>query len=376
VPQCFQCEQENPPGQAFCGFCGSPLVLREFIAAQVNRGIASAIQNRDVLETESSIKVFQRAWDWVKVVLGVAAVLFAIVGGGVVWKVSDWWSGVNQAKQVVAGEAENTRSEIGQTSAKAVSNIQAASSNAVAANAQATQNATKLSGELNQTVTRTKSELAKDAASVRDQLASSQTALQDARKLQPEFDSMRAQLGKATSDLAAQQKVISSSEDFVKAVFSSHTVSLFLFDQFVKPNSIVDPGSLILLPGSNDLRSPTTVYMLLPSAPIPGTLQLQYYIYVQPPNSYTNIHNLVLFSWADPADNLKQKQMSVSYFPDSSDKDLIHTLSERDGRVFADDQPMPKLNQPDPDFKGNKWIPVVPPPASAPPAPAPRQSPR
>jgi hypothetical protein len=52
-----------------------------------------------VLETESSIKVFQRAWDWVKIVFAIAAVLFAIVGGGVVWKVSDWWSGVDKASR-------------------------------------------------------------------------------------------------------------------------------------------------------------------------------------------------------------------------------------------------------------------------------------
>jgi hypothetical protein len=113
--------------------------------------------------------------------------------------------------------------------------------------------------------------------------------------------------------------------------------------------------------------------MLLPSAPISGTLQLQYHIFVQPPGSYVNIHNLIIFSCSDPADNLKQKPMSVSYFPDSSDKDLIHTLSEHDGRVFADDQPMPKANQPDPDFKGNKWMRFGPPPA--PPASAPGQSP-
>jgi len=24
--------------------------------------------------------------------------------------------------------------------------------------------------------------------------------------------------------------------------------------------------------------------------------------------------------------------------------------------VFADNEPLPKLNKPDPDFKGNKWI--------------------
>jgi hypothetical protein len=244
-----------------------------------------------------------------------------------------------------------------------VTDIQIASSSAVNANAQSVEKASNLSADLSRTATRTKSDITKEAVSVKADVASSKTELQAVHQLQPEFDSMRAQLGKATTDLATQQKIISSSENFVKAVFSSHAVALFTFDQLVKPNSIVIPSSSA---GVN-----TVVYMLLPATPIPGTLQVQYHIYVQPPTSYVSLHNLVIFSWADPADNLRQKQMSVSYFPDSSDKDLIHALSQKDGRAFADDQPLPKFGQPDPDFRGNKWMTIVPAPA-----PAPSQAPR
>jgi hypothetical protein len=103
----------------------------------------------------------------------------------------------------------------------------------------------------------------------------------------------------------------------------------------------------------------TTVLLLLQSVPIPSTLQLQFHIFAQPPNSYFTIKNLVIFGWSDPPEVLKTQQLSASYFPDSSDKDIIHSLSEHDGRIFADDQPLPKFNQVDPDFKGNKWMPVV-----------------
>ena len=44
--------------------------------------------------------------------------------------------------------------------------------------------------------------------------------------------------------------------------------------------------------------------------------------------------------------------LAVSYFPDKSDKEIIKALTIRDGRVYADDQPMPKFGQADPDFKG------------------------
>jgi hypothetical protein len=48
--------------------------------------------------------------------------------------------------------------------------------------------------------------------------------------------------------------------------------------------------------------------------------------------------------------------LSVSYFPDKEDETIIQSLSVRDGRVFADGEPLPKFNQPDLEFKGNKWF--------------------
>jgi hypothetical protein len=104
----------------------------------------------------------------------------------------------------------------------------------------------------------------------------------------------------------------------------------------------------------------TIVWLLLDKSPIQGTIQLQYYVSVQPPNTYFVVaHNLIVFFWGDPLENLKQKPLSVSYFPANSDSELIHSLSEHDGRVWADDQPLPKVGQVDPDFKGNKWMPIT-----------------
>jgi hypothetical protein len=101
---------------------------------------------------------------------------------------------------------------------------------------------------------------------------------------------MRSELAKATADLAAQQKVISTSENFVRQVFSTHKTILFQLDPFIKSNSIVIPRS------GNTGNS--VVLMLLPESPLPPTLQVQYHIYLQPPGSFINIHNLVVFSGA------------------------------------------------------------------------------
>lgn len=170
---------------------------------------------------------------------------------------------------------------------------------------------------------------------------------------------MQKQLAQATSDIQAQQKVIASSEDFVKSVFGSH-VTQFVFIKLTSASHTIDPrGRYAVISPSTKENKLTTVLLILDTTPIQGTLQLQQQVAVQPPGSYFNFQNLVVFLWGDPPSALEQKPLIVSYFPDKSDKDLIHGLSEHDGRIFADDQPLPKFNEPDPDFKGNKWMPLV-----------------
>ena len=100
------CGQDNPD-QAFCGASGSPLSLAEYINKQVSERVAASVRDRNVLETESAIKVFERAWGWVKIVGGIAVALLAIVGGGVIWKVSDWRA-VDTAQQSVVGVSTQT----------------------------------------------------------------------------------------------------------------------------------------------------------------------------------------------------------------------------------------------------------------------------
>ena len=340
--RCFQCETENPPEQSFCGSCGAALVLKEYISGQVSKELASAVRDRDTLETESAIKVFEKALGWVKLFGGVTVALLALFLGLVGWKEIDLMKAADVAKQSIEG---TTKQSIGE--------IQTASNQAKQANKESVSNADQLSREMKSTASQTNSELKRQAASVRAEVANSKSELEAVNRLRPEFDSMRAQLGKATSDLDAQQKVISSSEDFVKHVFSSHVISTFwLRDQF-QSNYVVFP------PPKGVPNSSATVLMLVPETPIDGTLQLQYSIFMEPPSSYWHIHNMILFSCPCDAMDLKNYSFDVSFFPDKSDKETIKAFTVRDGRVYADDQPMPKFGQQaDPDWKGNKWMQV------------------
>jgi len=349
--RCYQCENDNPPDQSFCGNCGATLVLKEYISGQVTRELASAIRDRDILETESAIKVFERAWGWSKLFLEVLAVPLVIVVtllGWLGWREFDLSKTAQSAKEQIVSTADTARNDISQASAKSIGEVQKESNKAIEANRDSAATATRLSSDVRLTASKTKAELKSEAASVRAEVANSESQLDAVKKMQPEFDTMRDQLGKATEELTAQQKVLSSSEDLVKHVFSTHATYLFGFQNFVQPNAVVIPATQ----GAKN----TMVFMLVPDTPIDGTLQLQYKIYMQPPNSFFHIHNLIIFFWGDPPDNLKSDTLAVIFFPDKTDKETIKTLSVRNGRVYADDQPFPKFGQPDPDWKGNKWF--------------------
>jgi hypothetical protein len=298
---CYQCGSDNPE-QAFCGACGSPLHLNDFISTRVKEQVADVIRDRDVLETESSIKVFERALGWLKIVGSIAVALLAIVGIGVIWKASDWWSGVDKAKQAVIDTSNAARTQIERSASRSVNEITKAVAAANQSIGNASAEVTKQSQELGRSVLQTKAEMSRETASVRTAIESSRSHLQAASKLQPEMEAMRKQLTQATSDIQAQQKVISSSEEFVKSVFSSHVVEFFNIGKTPKDRYAVVP------PPKGSHR--TLVFLLLHSAPIQKTVQLQYHVFTQPLNSYATTHNLVLFVWDDPLENLQTYQLS------------------------------------------------------------------
>ena len=80
-------------------FLGSPLTFSEYISKKVKDQIADGIRNRDVLEMDSSIKVFKQAWGWLKLIFGIAVGFLILTGGGVIWKASDFWTLIKQSNR-------------------------------------------------------------------------------------------------------------------------------------------------------------------------------------------------------------------------------------------------------------------------------------
>ena len=327
---CYRCGNDNSD-QAFCGACGSPLSFNDYLSKSIREQLDTQIRDRDVLETESAIKVFEKALGWVKNVGYLLGAVLAVAIALGVWKGLDLLSSINAAKQSVIDTSTKAQTQINQTATKAA------------------KSANSLSNDLKTTGDAVTADMARQAVNVRREVADSRLQLQAASKLGPEMTAMQQQLTKATADIQAQQKVISSSEDFVKDVFSSHITDIFGIGD-------LSAGPRYATIEASKGGSRSVVFLLLSAAPVQQTLQLQFRVFSQPPGSYVSLHNIVIFFWGDPLDNLKNQQLSASYFPDKSDKELIHSLIQRDGRVYADGEPLPKYNQPDPDFKGNKWL--------------------
>jgi len=97
--------------------------LNYYISKKVKDQLVDTIQNRDVLERDSAIKVFKQAWDWIKLILGISVGLLVLSGGGVIWKASDFWSGVDKAKQSVTDTAKKSSEEIARSSLQATQDI-------------------------------------------------------------------------------------------------------------------------------------------------------------------------------------------------------------------------------------------------------------
>ncbi len=346
VRKCYKCEHSNT-GQMFCGACGSPLVLNEFITSRVNERLADAVRDRDVLEMDSSAKVFEKALGWLKTLFWVTTIPVAIVGAVIGYRAWDFSKGIESAKQSVTDAAKKSGEDISAATAQSKQDVLQIHDAAKSDIKAASDNAIKQSQSMQAQAIRSKAEIAKNTTSFRADLDASR----------------QAKLARTNADVEAQKQLLSNSQEFLRSIFGTHRSDIFLG---LPKHQGVPPGRYVILPPVNG-QGNTAVLLLLTATPIPNTIQLQYHVFAQQPNTFFVIaHNLVIFFWGETPANLEGKQISVSYFADLSDRETIQLLSEHDGRWFADDQPLPKFGQPDPDWKGNKWSPpspTVPPPA-------------
>lgn len=334
--KCFQCESDSPSTQKFCGNCGSPLALGDYLAARVALEVSSAVKDRDVLEKDSTIRVVERVWDVLKIAGAFLAVVIGIVGAVGFYKFHDLTTAIEQGKTSVNSDVVSAEANIQSKSGEALAGIQLA-------RAGASESAKKLSYDLEKTASVTRSSIETDSRTIKKAAQVTRSELSSAKQLQPQIQELRSQLDTTTSELEKQRKLLSSSEDLAKEILSSRIVNA---KAFTDPKGISAPVVSATLASVNYAVVPppggkgnTLVYILLPSTPISNTLDLQYRISMQPRDSYFTIHNLLIFFWGDSVESLKQYPLIATYFPDRADKQLIKALSVVDGKVLADDKP-------------------------------------
>jgi hypothetical protein len=376
---CFSCEHKNAQDQLFCGACGAPLSLSSFVSKQVDARLSEATRDRQIVETESAIRIFETAFGWAKLVAGVGAALLAILAIGATWRFIDLRSAANSAQIAVndtRGAAEKsitdvastTQSEIAAKSAESVKAIQAAANSASESSKKAQQEEEAQGNSISKQATKVREDFQSQAATVTKDVASAREQIQAASQLQPQMQAMQGQLTAAQAQITEQQRVITSSADFAKQIFSSH-------QQVTFERRVADKRSFAIIPIKRNLSTATepntppadALYLLLPNVPVASTVQIQFNQTVASPNSFVWFHNLlVAFIDKSAEDFLLGKPVTISYFPDPEDTNLIHKIEVQDGRVFADGEAIPKIGDDDPTFRGSKWFPANQPSAATP----------
>lgn len=337
--------------------------LSDYVSREVDSRLAETTRDRALIETESAVRVFEKAYGWAKLVAAVGGGLLAILAIGATWRFLDLRSAVNSAQAAVdnaktsaegsiAATASTTQTEIVSKSAASLHAIQAAAQAATESSARAQETATAQNKAITRQANDVRQEVQSQSTLVTKDIASAREQIQTASQLQPQMESMQQQLSTAQAQIQTQQSVLANSESLAKQIFSSHRS--IIADLKTDPKGSFEETQA----PEHDM---VIIYLLLPDTPIDGTIQVQYNQIVAAPRSSAHVHNmLILFIQKAARDELLSRPISIAYFPDTTDHDLIHNLNMVDGRVYADGEGLPKIGQTDPDFKPSKWFPTAP----------------
>jgi hypothetical protein len=342
---CHSCEHKNPSEQLFCGACGSPLALSNYVAKQVDIRLAEVTREKELVETESAVRVFEKVFSWFQKLAGAVTLVVVVAGFFFSWRAHDLNTAVDEAKRAAnraqLGVTEESKRDI--QNVRQVTTLATISAQEAQASLAEHQAAADASGH------KMNEQMKAQAASVTKEVQDAHAQIQAASKLEPEMRSIREELGTAKKALLEQQETLANSETYAKKILSQRR--LFAFDL-----NLVAPDRFLIIPPASGSQT-SVLLVLLPESAIDQTMQLQQHVTTQPPNSYFMIHNILVFFWGDPVDGLKAKAFTATYFADTTDKIHVNRLEMRDGRPYGDGEPLPKFGQPDSDFKGSMLVP-------------------
>jgi hypothetical protein len=334
---CPHCNSPSADGKKFCADCGTPFdpqtkYLETFVKSQVEEAIQQKFKDQKLVDIETSQAVAERLHGWAKlfaffVGLPAAVVLVGLSVAGI-QKYSDFKTMVGSIEQQVKPKIEQAKSDAEQaqkTAIEAKSEAEVSKKTIEGATAEAKRQLGSAT------------DLAKNVKGLSDRVSGleQQTSNQikgSGQRVDSRMIELDQKIDAATKDIAVQQKKLASTDELVKTLFSKGTTEFF-------PTTANGPN-VVLAPHARGAM----VFMLLKSAPIYQTIELKWHVFSQPHGSYGLLNNVLIFSWGDPADNLKQHPLEVTYVPDPTSKDpAFKGLSVKDSAVFADDKKLMDL---------------------------------
>jgi hypothetical protein len=319
--KCPQCQADNAEGKNFCSDCGFLLTpqLKLLVRSQVKEYIREHLKQENVVEIETTERVAARLLKWARLYYAFpAAVLLIVLALFGISDYSDFHRTVKRATEELKPKLDRAISEADTATAKAqdaerksdeaVKSINAAIARMNAQLASAQQLSNKVSGMESQTT---------------GQIAGA------SKHVEQRVTELDKKVEAANKEIAAQQEKLTSTNELVKAMFSSG------LNEFFQP-SLGNTQSFVVSPFPGGQQG-AIVFMLLKNVPIFQTVQLQWHVATQPKYSYSLRGNVLVFNWGDPAENLKQHPLVVSYVPDPTYHGAIYSaLSVKDGHVLAD----------------------------------------
>jgi hypothetical protein len=324
---CPRCNTPTPEGKSYCADCGTPLnptvtYLEEFVTKQVKESLDAKFKDQKLIEMEISLAVAERVIGWSKLFTYVVGIPLAVGLLGLsfagIKKYEDFTSRIRGAEEQIKPRLEQakTSAELAKQQADEALRIAGDAKNTIELQL-------KSAKGFNDKVTMLSAKVSKleeqTSLRLKGQNESADKAVAD----------LESKIDAATKDIAVQQKKLASTNELVKSLFSKTRTEYFDTNK-ASARAVVVP-----------LGRGAAVFLLLTQIPIEQTVDVKFHVYSQPKDSYHVLRqNLVLFSWGDPADSIKQHPLEVNYIPDATDTTTpsIKALSVKDNKVYADDE--------------------------------------
>jgi F0F1-type ATP synthase membrane subunit b/b' len=329
---CPRCNSPNPEDKKYCADCGAPFNLEArhletYVQSQVQEAIEKKFKDQKFVELETSQAIVDRLHGWAKafgffvgIPFAVLLLLLAVAG---IEKYSDFKNLVNDVERRVRPQVEQAKANAEQ--AQSLANE--AKTKAEAAKATTETVVAQVNKQLGSAT-----EIVKSVQSLSGRVSEleKQTSGQmraSTQRVESRVSELDQKIDAASRDIVEQQKKLASTDELVKTLFSKGTTEYF--------PTTVTTSNAVIVPRAKG----AVVFMLLKSAPIYQTIEVKWHVYSQPRGSYTLINNILLFVWDDPADNLKQYPLEVTYVPDPTSKNPAYkALTVKSNSLFADEQ--------------------------------------